>query len=56
MGSLPRSFTGLKKLCNHPAHFLGDRSRLDGRSGKMSRLLEMLEEVAAGGEKALIFT
>lgn len=46
----------LKQVCNHPAQFLGDGSPLAGRSGKMARLQEMLEEVLAAGEKALIFT
>jgi SNF2 family DNA or RNA helicase len=46
----------LKQLCNHPALFLHDNSELDGRSGKLQRLVEMLEEVIAGKDKALIFT
>ncbi|MDN5345268.1 MAG: hypothetical protein PWQ18_1382, partial [Clostridia bacterium] len=46
----------LKQVCNHPAQFLGDGSVLAGRSGKMARLQEMLEEVLAAGERALIFT
>ena len=46
----------LKQICNHPAHFLGDNSAVDGRSGKLSRLVEMLEEVIESGDRALIFT
>jgi SNF2 family DNA or RNA helicase len=46
----------LKQVCNHPAHLLGDGSRLDGRSGKLARLEEICDEVIAGGEKALCFT
>ncbi|MEO7018973.1 MAG: DEAD/DEAH box helicase [Ktedonobacteraceae bacterium] len=46
----------LKQICNHPAHFVGDSSSLPGRSGKLARLEEMLEEVLAGGDKALIFS
>jgi len=46
----------LKQICNHPAHFLKDGSDLDGRSGKLSRLTEMLEEVLALDERALVFT
>ncbi len=46
----------LKQLCNHPALFLHDKSELDGRSGKLQRLVEMLEEVLAEDDKALIFT
>jgi SNF2 family DNA or RNA helicase len=46
----------LKQVCNHPAQFLQDGSKLAGRSGKLVRLEEMLEEVLAEGDKALIFT
>jgi SNF2 family DNA or RNA helicase len=46
----------LKQVCNHPAHFVGDGSSLSGRSGKLARLEEMLEEALAEGDKALIFT
>jgi SNF2 family DNA or RNA helicase len=46
----------LKQICNHPAHFVGDGSPLPGRSGKLARLEEMLEEVLAAGDKALIFS
>ncbi|MBN1178233.1 MAG: ATP-dependent helicase [Anaerolineae bacterium] len=48
--------TRLKQICNHPAHFLGDGSALADRSGKLARLGEMLEEVLAVDERALIFT
>jgi SNF2 family DNA or RNA helicase len=46
----------LKQVCNHPAHLLGDGSRLPGRSGKLARLEELCEEIAAEGDKALCFT
>jgi SNF2 family DNA or RNA helicase len=46
----------LKQICNHPAQFIADGSSLPGRSGKLARLQEMLEEVLAAGDKALIFT
>ncbi len=46
----------LKQVCNHPAQFLHDGSAVDGRSGKLQRLEEMLEEVYAVDERALIFT
>ena len=51
----------LKQLCNHPALLtakqnpkeLGIKSQ---ESGKLQRLVEMLEEVVAQGDRALIFT
>ncbi len=46
----------LKQVCNHPAQFLGDNSRIEGRSGKLTRLVEMLEEIVESGERALVFS
>jgi superfamily II DNA or RNA helicase len=46
----------LKQVCNHPVHLLKDRSHLDGRSGKLARLEEILEEALAEGDRALCFT
>jgi SNF2 family DNA or RNA helicase len=46
----------LKQVCNHPAHLLGDGSRLPGRSGKLARLEEICDEIMAEGDKALCFT
>jgi SNF2 family DNA or RNA helicase len=46
----------LKQICNHPALFLGDGSRLDGRSSKLTRLLAMLEETEAESRPSLLFT
>jgi SNF2 family DNA or RNA helicase len=48
--------TRLKQVCNHPAQLLKDGSPLPGRSGKLARLDEMLEEVLAADDRALIFT
>ncbi|MFG1710165.1 DEAD/DEAH box helicase [Nonomuraea sp. M3C6] len=46
----------LKQVCNHPAHLLKDGSRLSGRSGKLTRLEQLSEEILEEGEKALLFT
>ncbi len=48
--------TALKQICNHPAQYLKEEGPLAGRSGKLDRLLEMLEQVIAVGDRALIFT
>jgi hypothetical protein len=50
------ALTRLKQVCNHPAQFLGDGSALPGRSGKLDRLGEMLEEALSVGDRALVFT
>ncbi|HEX4949739.1 MAG TPA: DEAD/DEAH box helicase, partial [Blastocatellia bacterium] len=55
-GLVLATLTKLKQVCNHPAHLLGDNSALPGRSGKLARLTEMLEEALATGDRALIFT
>jgi SNF2 family DNA or RNA helicase len=60
----------LKQICNHPAQYLhqvvkgnkggaakaGLNTALSGRSGKLERLQELLEEIIAEGNRALIFT
>lgn len=57
-GNILALLTGLKQICNHPSNYLKDweERALKGRSGKLSRLVEMLEEVLVEGERALIFT
>ncbi|HVC14470.1 MAG TPA: DEAD/DEAH box helicase [Acidimicrobiales bacterium] len=46
----------LKQVCNHPAQYAGDDSPLAGRSGKLDRVVEILEQVREAGERALVFT
>jgi non-specific serine/threonine protein kinase len=55
-GLVLATMTKLKQVCNHPAQLLRDGSRLAGRSGKLERLDEILEEVLANDERALLFT
>jgi SNF2 family DNA or RNA helicase len=55
-GVILATLSKLKQVCNHPAQFLGDNSPLPGRSGKLARLSEMLEEVLEVGDRALVFT
>ncbi len=55
-GLVLATMTRLKQICNHPAHAMRDGSRLAGRSGKLLRLEEILDEVLAAGERALVFT
>jgi len=46
----------LKQVCNHPAQFLKDGSAMEGRSGKLARLLDLLNEIYEAGDRTLIFT
>jgi superfamily II DNA or RNA helicase len=55
-GLVLAAMTKLKQVCNHPAQFMKDGSRIAGRSGKIARLEELVEEILAAGEKALLFT
>jgi non-specific serine/threonine protein kinase len=55
-GKVLAAILRLKQVCNHPALFLGDGSPLGGRSGKLQRLEEVLDNVVVGGERALVFT
>jgi len=49
--------TGLKQICNHPAHFLKQSgSRLPGRSEKLDLVDELLGTVLAEDGAALVFT
>jgi SNF2 family DNA or RNA helicase len=55
-GMVLGALSKLKQICNHPAQFLGDRSPIPNRSGKLTRLTEMLEELLEAGDRALVFT
>jgi superfamily II DNA or RNA helicase len=55
-GQVLAAITKLKQICNHPAAFTGDDDPLDGRSGKLARLEEIIETVFAAGERLVIFT
>jgi SNF2 family DNA or RNA helicase len=53
----------LKQICNHPVQYLHQAGKsseagaeIAGRSGKLERLTDLLEEVLAEGDRALLFT
>ena len=51
--------TRLKQICNHPALALSENAvdeRFLGRSAKLQRLEEILDEVIEAGDRALLFT
>jgi superfamily II DNA or RNA helicase len=49
--------TGLKQICNHPAHYLRQASgRIKGRSEKIGLLDELLGTILAEGGAVLVFT
>ncbi len=55
-GNVLATMTKLKQVCNHPAQLLHDHSPVGQRSGKVTRLEEIVEEILAEGDKALLFT
>jgi SNF2 family DNA or RNA helicase len=55
-GLVLKLLTALKQVCNHPAHYLGQDGPLEGRSGKLDGVTELLEIVTAEDEAALVFT
>jgi SNF2 family DNA or RNA helicase len=62
-GLILAALTRLKQICDHPvllngkvAGVNGNPGDIDARSGKCERLIEMLEEVVAEGDSALVFT
>jgi SNF2 family DNA or RNA helicase len=55
-GRVLAALTRLKQICNHPAQALKDGSRLEGRSGKLARFDELVDELLDVDERALVFT
>jgi hypothetical protein len=55
-GAVLAAITALKQVCNHPAAYTGDDGPLAGRSGKLSRLEEIVDNVFEAEERLLIFT
>ena len=55
-GAVLAAITALKQICNHPVNYEADDKPLEGRSGKLSRLNEIMDSVFASDEKMLIFT
>jgi non-specific serine/threonine protein kinase len=48
--------TRFKQICNHPSQWLGDGGYEPADSGKLSRLRELCESIAARQDKVLVFT
>jgi superfamily II DNA or RNA helicase len=55
-GAVLAAITALKQICNHPAAYQDDERPLAGRSGKLARLEEIIEQVYAANERILVFT
>ena len=55
-GAILAAITALKQICNHPSAYQHDDRPLPGRSGKLTRLEEIVDAVFAAGERVLVFT
>ncbi|MCX5396378.1 DEAD/DEAH box helicase [Streptomyces sp. NBC_00102] len=56
-GLIMKLLGSLKQICNHPAQYLKEPApRLDGRSGKLALLDELLDTILAEDGSVLIFT
>ncbi|MBW3603779.1 MAG: DEAD/DEAH box helicase [Actinobacteria bacterium] len=55
-GAVLAAITALKQICNHPEAYTRDGGPLEGRSGKLARLVEITDDVFEAGERMLIFT
>ncbi|MEU9994038.1 DEAD/DEAH box helicase [Streptomyces sp. NPDC050848] len=56
-GLVVKLLTGLKQICNHPAQYLKEeRPLIEGRSGKLELLDELLDTILAEDASVLVFT
>ncbi|MBQ1926403.1 MAG: DEAD/DEAH box helicase [Proteobacteria bacterium] len=55
-GKVLALLTHLKQIVDHPAIYQKSKSLSANRSGKVQRLIEMLETIIENGERALVFT
>jgi non-specific serine/threonine protein kinase len=55
-GAVLASLLRLKQICNHPSQWLGDHDWREADSGKLQRVRELAEVIAAKQDKLLVFT
>jgi SNF2 family DNA or RNA helicase len=55
-GVVLASLVRLKQICNHPSQWLGDGDWREADSGKLQRVRELAEVIAARQDKLLVFT
>lgn len=55
-GLVLQMMMALKQICNHPAQYLKQGENGTGLSGKAERFLELIDDIHANHEKALVFT
>jgi non-specific serine/threonine protein kinase len=55
-GAVLAALLRFKQICNHPSHWLGDGDWRETDSGKLLRVRELAEVIAAKQDKLLVFT
>ena len=55
-GAVLASLLRFKQICNHPSQWLGDHDWREADSGKLQRVRELAEVIAAKQDKLLVFT
>jgi SNF2 family DNA or RNA helicase len=55
-GLVLKLLTALKQICNHPAQYLGQNGPIDGRSGKIEAVTDLLSVITDEGDSVLVFT
>jgi len=55
-GAVLAALLRFKQICNHPSHWLGDGDWGEADSGKLQRVREIAEVIAAKQDKLLVFT
>jgi superfamily II DNA or RNA helicase len=55
-GRILAMLTQIKQICNHPAQFLKDSIVAPRRSGKLTRFLQLIDEVFENEAAAIVFT
>ncbi|HEX3479810.1 MAG TPA: DEAD/DEAH box helicase [Kofleriaceae bacterium] len=55
-GAVLASLLRFKQICNHPSQWLGDHDWREADSGKLLRVRELAEVIAAKQDKLLVFT
>jgi superfamily II DNA or RNA helicase len=55
-GRILAMLTQIKQICNHPAQFLKDSIAAPRRSGKLTRFLQLIDEVFENEAAAIVFT
>ncbi len=55
-GLVLKLLTALKQICNHPAQYLGQDDPIEGRSGKLAAVSDLVQVITDEDDSVLVFT